>query len=95
MDPLVYAYDSPGVMLPFIGKGDRGAERGVKLALIGPSPQTDEYDVKIYLILDWAAGIKEGLYDVEALATYLLYRLNVLNPIGAVFNQLTHLNSPY
>lgn len=34
-DPLVYAYDSPGVMLPFIGKGDRGAERGVKLALIG------------------------------------------------------------
>lgn len=35
LDPLVYAYDSPGVMLPFIGKGDRGAERGVKLALIG------------------------------------------------------------
>jgi hypothetical protein len=35
--------------------------------------------------LDWVAGIKEGLYDVEALATYLLYRLNVLNPIGAIF----------
>lgn len=35
IDPLVYAYDSPGVMLPFIGKGDRGAERGIKLALIG------------------------------------------------------------
>ena len=34
-DPLVYAYDSPGVMIPFIGKGNRGAERGVKLALIG------------------------------------------------------------
>lgn len=27
------------------------------------------------------AGIKEGLYDMEALAAYLLYRLNVLNPI--------------
>jgi len=34
-EPLVYAYDSPGVMLPFLGRGDLGAERGVKLALIG------------------------------------------------------------
>jgi mitochondrial GTPase 1 len=34
-DPLVYSYDTPGVMLPFLGRGDRGAERGVKLALIG------------------------------------------------------------
>ncbi|KAF9652613.1 P-loop containing nucleoside triphosphate hydrolase protein [Thelephora ganbajun] len=72
LNPLVYAYDSPGVMLPFVGRGDRGAERGVKLALI--------------------AGIKEGLYDVEALATYLLYRLNVLNPIGAIFTWLAHLD---
>jgi len=47
LDPLVYAYDSPGVMLPFIGKGDRGAERGVKLALIGTSPRPDEYDMNI------------------------------------------------
>ena len=31
----MYAYDSPGVMLPFLGKGEAGAERGVKLALIG------------------------------------------------------------
>ncbi|KAF8461651.1 P-loop containing nucleoside triphosphate hydrolase protein [Russula ochroleuca] len=58
-DPLVYSFDTPGVMLPFLGRGDRGAERGVKLALI--------------------AGIKEGLYDNEALAAYLLYRLNALN----------------
>ena len=28
------------------------------------------------------AGIKEGLYDTEALASYLLYRLNVLDPVG-------------
>ncbi|KAG6332110.1 hypothetical protein ID866_6978 [Astraeus odoratus] len=60
-DPLVYSYDTPGVMLPFLGKGEEGAERGVKIALI--------------------AGIKEGLYDVEALAAYLLYRLNILDPI--------------
>ncbi|TCD70698.1 putative mitochondrial GTPase [Steccherinum ochraceum] len=37
LDPLVYSYDSPGVMLPFLGHGDRGAERGVKLALIAPA----------------------------------------------------------
>lgn len=35
LDPLIYAFDSPGVMIPFLGRGDRGAERGVKLALIG------------------------------------------------------------
>ncbi|KAI0064403.1 P-loop containing nucleoside triphosphate hydrolase protein [Artomyces pyxidatus] len=58
-DPLVYAFDTPGVMLPFLGRGERGAERGVKLALI--------------------AGIKEGLYDIESLAAYLVYRLNVLD----------------
>jgi hypothetical protein len=28
------------------------------------------------------AGIKEGLYSVEALAAYLLHRLNVINPAG-------------
>ena len=35
LDPLVYSFDSPGVMLPFLGRGEKGAERGVKLALIG------------------------------------------------------------
>ncbi|TFK41583.1 P-loop containing nucleoside triphosphate hydrolase protein [Crucibulum laeve] len=65
LDPLVYAFDTPGVMLPFLGRGAEGAERGVKLALI--------------------AGIKEGLYDMEALALYLLYRLNVLNPISPAY----------
>ncbi|KAH8101184.1 hypothetical protein BXZ70DRAFT_114617 [Cristinia sonorae] len=64
-DPLVYSYDSPGVMLPFLGHGDRGAERGVKLALI--------------------AGIKEGLYDAEPLASYLLYRLNLLDPVAPAY----------
>ena len=34
-NPLVYSFDSPGVMLPFLGKGTLGAERGIKLALIG------------------------------------------------------------
>ncbi|KAJ3490815.1 hypothetical protein NLJ89_g11402 [Agrocybe chaxingu] len=35
LDPLVYAFDTPGIMLPFLGRGEEGAERGVKLALIG------------------------------------------------------------
>ncbi|KAL4066985.1 P-loop containing nucleoside triphosphate hydrolase protein [Scleroderma yunnanense] len=64
-DPLVYSYDTPGVMLPFLGRGDEGAERGVKLALI--------------------AGIKEGLYDVQALVAYLLYRLNTLDPVSPAY----------
>ncbi|XP_006463477.1 hypothetical protein AGABI2DRAFT_74137 [Agaricus bisporus var. bisporus H97] len=34
LDPPVYAYDTPGVMLPFLGRGEEGAERGIKLALI-------------------------------------------------------------
>lgn len=34
-DPLVYVYDSPGVMLPYLGKKEEGSERGVKLALTG------------------------------------------------------------
>ncbi|KAJ7719194.1 P-loop containing nucleoside triphosphate hydrolase protein [Mycena maculata] len=68
LSPLVYAFDTPGVMLPFLGLGEEGAERGVKLALI--------------------AGIKEGMYDIEALASYLLYRLNILNPISPAYLHL-------
>ncbi|KAF9239888.1 P-loop containing nucleoside triphosphate hydrolase protein [Melanogaster broomeanus] len=67
-NPLVYSYDSPGVMLPFLGRGEQGSERGVKLALI--------------------AGIKESLYDVEALANYLLYRLNILDPVSPAYLKL-------
>ncbi|KAI0764591.1 P-loop containing nucleoside triphosphate hydrolase protein [Trametes elegans] len=74
IDPLVYAYDSPGVMLPFLGNGDKGAERGVKLALI--------------------AGIKEGLYDTETLASYLLYRLNVLDPVSPAYLRLLPPGTP-
>ncbi|TFK73451.1 P-loop containing nucleoside triphosphate hydrolase protein [Pluteus cervinus] len=73
LDPLVYAFDSPGVMLPFLGCGPEGAERGVKLALI--------------------AGIKEGMYDMETLAAYLHYRLNVLNPISPAYLKLLPSNA--
>jgi hypothetical protein len=41
------------------------------------------YSVRLirFFLLYLSAGIKEGLYDMEALAGYLLYRLTVLNPI--------------
>jgi hypothetical protein len=80
-DPLVYSFDTPGVMLPFLGRGDRGAERGIKLALIGRCSKTSRY-FRSLLSTHFApcvAGIKEGLYDNEALAAYLLYRLNALD----------------
>ncbi len=34
-DPSIYVYDTPGVMVPFLGHGEDGAERGLKLALTG------------------------------------------------------------
>jgi ribosome biogenesis GTPase A len=36
-DPLVYVYDTPGVMVPYLGQGEFGAERGIKFALTGQS----------------------------------------------------------
>ena len=68
-------------MLPFLGQGERGAERGVKLALIGQFLNVRLDDLLGLTCFCQIAGIKEGLYDVEALAAYLLYRLNLLNPI--------------
>lgn len=67
-------------MLPFLGKGNRGAERGVKLALIG---KTDLIIRPLLAEIYFTAGIKESLYDIEALVAYLLYRLNILNPMCA------------
>ncbi|KAN0060344.1 Mitochondrial GTPase 1 [Thecaphora frezii] len=56
-DPPIYVYDTPGVMVPFLGRGRSGAERAIKLAV--------------------TAGIKTSLFDVQMLADYLLYRLNL------------------
>jgi hypothetical protein len=80
-DPLIYSYDSPGVMLPYLGRGDAGAERGVKLALIGECIWGRWNCVADPCV----AGLKEGLYDAEVLASYLLYRFNLLDPLRAFF----------
>ncbi|KLT42799.1 P-loop containing nucleoside triphosphate hydrolase protein [Cutaneotrichosporon oleaginosum] len=55
--PPVYVFDTPGVMVPYMGHGVAGVERGLKLAL--------------------TAGLKEGLFEPEVVADYLLYRLNL------------------
>lgn len=31
----IYVYDTPGVMVPFLGRGEIGAEKGVRLAVAG------------------------------------------------------------
>jgi hypothetical protein len=41
-----------------------------------------------------SAGIKEGLYDNEALAAYLLYRLNALNQSGMFIMYLNSMKIP-
>jgi mitochondrial GTPase 1 len=68
-------------MLPFLGRGERGAERGIKLALIGRHLRRMPECI-LGLTHPVQAGIKEGLYDDEALAAYLLYRLNALHGTG-------------
>ncbi|WVF66129.1 hypothetical protein IAT40_000868 [Kwoniella sp. CBS 6097] len=55
-DPSVYVYDTPGVMMPYLGRGEEGAEKGLKLAL--------------------TAGIKESLFEQDAMADYLLWKMN-------------------
>lgn len=33
--PPIYVFDTPGVMVPYMGRGNSGVERGLKLALTG------------------------------------------------------------
>lgn len=70
-------------MLPFLGKGDLGAERGIKLALIGRTASSLSLLLSNTLFV--TAGIRNGLYSEDTLAQYLLYRLNLLNPHGTLF----------
>jgi hypothetical protein len=80
-------------MLPYLGRGDRGAERGVKLALIGRQMYRAAAFTILTPILSGPAGIKEGLYDNEALSAYLLYRLNALNRAGTFMSYPKHIAS--
>ena len=79
LDPPIYSIDSPGVMIPFLGYGERAKERGLKLALICKALLNNIQYLEEGLI-DFAAGIKEDLYDYQDLTAYLLYRLISINP---------------
>jgi ribosome biogenesis GTPase A len=60
-DPAVYVYDTPGVMVPYLGGGLAGAEKGVKLAAAAgmKSSLFDSIGLADYLLfrmnLQWAA----------------------------------------
>lgn len=45
-EPRIYAVDSPGVMMPYLGRGEEGKERAIKLALIGESMMPNERKTK-------------------------------------------------
>ena len=53
--PPTYVYDTPGIFVPYLGRGPAALERGLKIAL--------------------TAGIKEGIFENETVADYLLYRI--------------------
>ena len=77
LSPPVYAYDAPGLMLPFIGHGETGAERGAKFALMCKPAQPPD---PVPRLTASPGSLKEGLYDIHNIASYLLYKLNSLNP---------------
>ena len=41
--PPIYVYVTPGVMIPFLGSGQEGAEKGVKLAAAGECPRLVDF----------------------------------------------------
>ncbi|KZS96259.1 P-loop containing nucleoside triphosphate hydrolase protein [Sistotremastrum niveocremeum HHB9708] len=58
-EPRVYAYDTPGVMVPFLGNGEAGAERGLKLALIAGIKES------LYSVESLAAYLLHRLYLLD------------------------------
>ncbi|CAO1619022.1 unnamed protein product [Sympodiomycopsis kandeliae] len=73
-DPPIYVYDTPGVMVPFLGRGITAAEKGIKLALAAgiKSSLFDTQGLADYLLfrmnlkygfqmMQWYLGSKAGL----------------------------------
>ncbi|KAG8904104.1 Mitochondrial GTPase [Tulasnella sp. 403] len=52
LDPPIYAVDSPGVMAPYLGSGEEGRERALKLALIAGIKESlhDDETLAAYLL---------------------------------------------
>ena len=75
-DPNIYVYDTPGVMVPFLGHGDIGAERGLKYALTGWYLHSLISDLMTVADVPSVAGIKDDLFEREVVGDYLLWRMN-------------------
>lgn len=79
--PAIYVYDTPGVMVPYLGSGLEGAEKGVRLAVAAgiKSSLFDSIGLADYLLyrlnLQWAwrwqMWRKSGCQDAEPLPAYL------------------------
>ena len=92
-DPITYVYDTPGLMMPYLGEGDEAVEKGLKIALSCMSGVLAGAAGRYWITLSdrgfphifacSSAGLKENLYDPLDLADYLLYRLNLryFNPL--------------
>ncbi|PWN36023.1 uncharacterized protein FA14DRAFT_121078 [Meira miltonrushii] len=80
-EPAIYVYDTPGVMVPYLGNGPQGAEKGVKLAVAAgiKSSLFDAIGLADYLLyrlnLQWAWRWKRWKEsqsnDPEPLPAYL------------------------
>jgi hypothetical protein len=69
-------------MVPFLGRGEVGKERAMKLALAGAFAMMCACSERT-IELSELAGIKESLFDTETMCSYLLHKLYLLNPKGA------------
>lgn len=94
-DPPVYVYDTPGVMVPFLGRGLEGAERGVKLALVAglKSSLFDVYGLADYLlyrlnlrhgweVMQWHLAGKAG-FKIPSQPPRAVYRTQLPMPTTA------------
>ncbi|KAJ9091201.1 hypothetical protein QFC19_009197 [Naganishia cerealis] len=82
--PPVYVYDTPGVMMSYLGKGDRGAEKGLKLALTASylksiplpptftTPTNDLTELLVALATRIGAVRTGGELDLESAQRFLL-----------------------
>lgn len=73
----VYVFDTPGIMPPFLGKGDDAGSRAFKIALTGDLKSLRQKwrlfsNTICFLSL---AGLKDSLFDSFDLAAYLLHSL--------------------
>jgi hypothetical protein len=72
----VYAFDTPGIMVPYLGQGEDAGDRAFKMAITGKSFHSYTTTVeRATYNYRYSAGIKETLFDPYDLAAYLFHLL--------------------